>query len=313
MTGHAAPPRDEPAERTERREEQPGDVGPALRVVAWGVRGSIPTPGAHTAGTGGNTSCVEVATGAGRLILDAGTGIRRLGRALPPAARQGTVDVFLTHFHHDHVQGLPFFAPLYERGATVRVHAPPQPGLSLEALVRAPLAAVYFPVPPEGLAAEIQVREAPLDGWEHDGLEVSAIRLRHPSVTYGYRVRSGGRAVAYLPDNELSGGAYPVDPTRAWYERLLAFLDGVDVLIHDAMYDEAELPSRDGWGHSSVEQAVRLAEDAGVVRLILHHHAPDRSDRELAKLLGTARRELAARSSGLKLDLAVEGCRIEIG
>lgn len=314
MSGPPAAPWHVRTEGAPDAEGRPPDVGPALRVVAWGVRGSLPAPGAHTAGTGGNTSCLEVVTHDGRrVILDAGTGIHRLGRALPAAAREGTLDVFLTHFHHDHIQGLPFFAPLYERDATVRVHAPPQPGLPLEALVRAPLAAVHFPVPSDRLAAEIEVREAPLEGWEGGGLEVTAIRLRHPSVTYGYRVRREGRAVAYLPDDELAGGEYPVDPASSWHERLLAFLDGVDVLFHDAMYVDTELRERDGWGHSSVGQAVRLAEDAGVPRLILHHHAPDRSDRELERLLAAARRELTARSSALQLDLAVEGRPIEIG
>jgi phosphoribosyl 1,2-cyclic phosphodiesterase len=279
---------------------------PALRVRCWGTRGSLPSPGSDTVRYGGNTSCVEM-TGRGgeHLIFDAGSGIRPLGEALARVSRDLSADLFLTHFHWDHVQGLPFFAPIYSESSTIWIHGAVQGDLDLPTLVAGTMGPVYFPVPFEAVAAQVQFGEVTGAVVERGGLTITSHRLRHPTRTYGYRVDSGGGSVSYLPDNELVGGSY--DVPAGWYRSLCRFLEGTDVLFHDAMFTDAEYPRYEGWGHSSMSQAIQLAEDAGVRRLCLFHHSPGRTDAELTRLVSDARDDLARRGSLLTLDVATEG------
>jgi phosphoribosyl 1,2-cyclic phosphodiesterase len=279
----------------------------ALRATCWGTRGSIPSPGRATARFGGNTSCLEVRTADGRcFIFDAGTGIRVLGRRLDALDEPTDVDLFLTHFHWDHIQGVPFFAPLYRPETRIRIHGPRQGETDIETLFRGQMGPVYFPVPYEALSASLEFIHLDDAPWIDGDVEVSAIRVRHPARTYGYRIRSGRAAVAYVPDNELVGGSYEVGGD-AWYRELVEFLGGVDTLFHDAMYTDQEYPAVEGWGHSTFNQAVRLAEDAGVRRLYVFHHAPERADAELVTLTDQLRDALARRGSRLELGIAAEG------
>ncbi len=278
-----------------------------LRITCWGTRGSIPSPGPATARFGGNTPCVEVRTADDRcFIFDAGTGIRLLGRRLEAAGGPTEADLFLTHFHWDHIQGVPFFGPLYRPETRIRIHGPRQGDLDIETLFRGQMGPVYFPVPFEALSANLEFIHLEGEPWVDGNVEVSAIRLRHPAHTCGYRIRSGKASAAYVPDNELVGGSYEVDG-GAWYQELVEFLGGVDVLFHDAMYTDEEYAAVEGWGHSTFNQAIRLAEDAGVRRLYVFHHAPERSDAELLDLLQQLRDGLAGRGSPLKLGIAAEG------
>jgi phosphoribosyl 1,2-cyclic phosphodiesterase len=282
---------------------------PAIRAICWGTRGSIPTPGRDTAGFGGNTSCLEVVCGEDRrLIFDAGTGIRLLGRKLASEPGATDADLFLTHFHWDHIQGLPFFAPLFDEAYTIRVHAPRQGGVHVKPLFAAQMEPYFFPVPYSALAATIEFEEVEEAPWELNGVRVEQMRVRHAGNTFGYRVGYGDRSIAYVPDNELIGGDYPLG--EDWYGRLVAFLRDVDVLFHDAMFTEAEYPGRTGWGHSTFHQAIRLAQDAGVRRLCFFHHAPERSDAELRSILDELRNDLARQGSPLVIDVAAEGHEI---
>lgn len=293
---------------------QPGDPPrPPLRATCWGTRGSIPSPGRGTTRFGGNTSCLEVRTADDRCyIFDAGTGIRLLGSRL--AGQPGTtdVDLFITHFHWDHIQGIPFFAPLYAEDTFIRIHAPRQGDLDIETLLKGQMGPVYFPVPYEALAASLSFEHVADVPWCDSGVEIASYRARHAAHTCGYRVRVAGAAVAYVPDNELVGGHHPVDRPQ-WYAGLVRFLEGVDILFHDAMYTDAEYGSVEGWGHSTVTQAVRLAEDAGVKRLLLFHHAPERSDDELDAIADTVRADVARRGSGLDVAIAREGDELTAG
>lgn len=282
----------------------------ALRAVCWGTRGSIPSPGPTTTRYGGNTSCLEVRAGERLLIFDAGTGIRALGQRLAAGPGPVEADLFLSHFHWDHIQGLPFFAPLYDARTRLRIHGAPQDGVDVRALLAGQMSGTYFPVPHDALAAEMEFCEMGEAPWVEDDVEVASIRVRHPGRTLGFRVRAAGASLAYIPDNELIGASYPVDPDG--YAELVAFLDGVDLLIHDAMFTDAEYPTREGWGHSTFRQTVRLAEEAGAGRLVFFHHAPDRGDDELDAIHADLREELGHRGSELETLLAREGAELVV-
>jgi len=280
--------------------------GAPLRARCWGTRGSMPTPGITTAGFGGNTSCVEVEAAGRQFIFDAGSGIRLLGEELMrrPAAVQA--EVFLTHFHWDHIQGLPFFGPLYNPDTRIRMHGAMQGDIDIRTLIAGQMGPIYFPVPFDQVEAHMDFVHLNGESWHEPGVVVDAIRVRHPADTYGYRVRCGNASIAYIPDNELVGGEYPLG-ARETYAKLVEFLDGADLLLHDAMFTTKEYEQRDGWGHSTFDQAVQLAEDAGVKRLFLFHHAPERTDADLSRIVEELRDDIARRGSTLELEVAEEG------
>jgi phosphoribosyl 1,2-cyclic phosphodiesterase len=287
----------------------PAADAPALRVTCWGTRGSIPAPGPETVRFGGNTSCVEMNTASGcRLIFDAGTGIRALSSSLAGESRPLDAHLFVTHYHWDHIQGFPFLAQLYQPHTRLSVHGPRQGDVSVDQALGGQMSPLYFPVPLEAMAAEVQFTTADGKPWHGDDVCVEAFRVNHPGVTFGYRVSTGGATAVYVPDNELGD-----EPDPAWYREMVAFVRGADLLLHDAMLTDAEYATRRGWGHSTFAQAVRLAEDAGVRRLSLFHHSPDRSDAELAAIAGELRDGLLARGSRLVLHVADEGAEIALG
>lgn len=288
-----------------------GAATPVLRATFWGTRGSIPSPGPDTVRFGGNTPCLEVRAADGRrFIFDAGTGIRALGRRLQAESGPARIQVFLTHFHWDHIQGIPFFAPLFDADASIGIHAPPQEGVEVRTLFARQLGPNHFPVPDDALAAELRFTDVDAAPFHDGDVEIAALRVRHPTHTVGYRVRAGGAALVYIPDDELAGTGYPVP--EDWYHALVEFVGDADVLIHDAMYTAEEYAQREGWGHSTFEDAMRLAERAGVRRLYFFHHAPDRLDRELAAILAARRADVAGRASAVELHAAAEGDEVAV-
>lgn len=282
-----------------------------MRVRCWGTRGSMPSPGMATAGYGGNTACVEVVARGRRFIFDAGSGIRLLGEHLAQESEPIRAELFLTHFHWDHIQGLPFFGPLYNANTRLRVHGARQGDIDIRTLIAGQMGPIYFPVPFETIAAHLDFEHLSGNAWVEPGVEVDAIRVRHPANTYGYRITADAARVAYIPDNELHGGQYPLDAKQT-YDDLVRFLGDVDVLYHDAMFSDAEYERREGWGHSTFSQAVQLAEDAGVGRLYLFHHAPERTDADLSRILEELRDDIARRGSGLEISVAAEGEEISV-
>lgn len=273
-----------------------------LSLRFWGVRGSIATPGADTARVGGNTSCVELRAGATRIALDAGTGLRGYGSAL---AREGVGDVtlLLSHLHWDHIQGIPFFAPLYQPGARVHVISGTASG-SAEAALRAQMHTPAFPVD----LSEVPAHLSFMGARERQRIvvgeaEVYAVRGNHPDPVYAWRIEHGGRSVVYATDTEHYRC---VDP------RLLALARGADVLIYDAQYLPEEYagvggPSRVGWGHSTWEAAVELAMAADVGELLLFHHDPCRDDEAVMAVESLARARFGntvAAAEGMQRTLA---------
>lgn len=274
----------------------------AFLVRFWGVRGSIAAPGPETAGVGGNTACLEMVCGATRLIFDAGTGIRALGDAL---MKQGRVEatLLLSHHHWDHIQGLPFFTPIYLPTTRLTVIGPQTDRLSNIDVLQHQMTAPVFPVRLEELPCQLETREV----MAGDTLDVGEAHVRvgkgnHPGGCLAYRVDYAGRSVVYATDTEHYSC---VDPALRQLAR------GADVLIYDAQYTPAEYrgdagPSRVGWGHSTYEDGAKLAHDAGVGQLVLFHHDPRRSDTALAEL------ERKAGALFPNVALAREGVQIEL-
>jgi phosphoribosyl 1,2-cyclic phosphodiesterase len=272
----------------------------------WGTRGSIPSPGPATARYGGNTSCLEIRFGGGRrLIFDAGSGLRPLGQHLVSAGEGLDEIVFLTHFHWDHIQGFPFFAPLYRASTKLRVVGPKQQSVDVRSLFAGQMGPVYFPVPFQALSANIAFHHLNEGAWEDDGFRVRAMRVRHPSFTVGYRAELDGLVITYVPDNELVGGSYDVPDD--WTDRFDDFVRGSDVLVHDAMYTNKEHRQREGWGHSTFEQVLALACRTKVPRLFFFHHSPERTDSELSSILQEARDSVRVSRPALRVDAADEG------
>ena len=266
---------------------------------------------------GGNTPCLELRTSEGWLIiLDAGTGIRDLGRSLLERENGGPVagDIFLTHAHWDHIQGIPFFAPLFRKGNRFTIWGSKSLQTSIDRVVRDQMSPVVFPVSFEELQARIDFQELAEERRTGNGYEVSAIAVRHPGGALGYRFSTGnavGGALVYVSDNELSTQARYDDPPE-WRRKLVEFTRGASVLVHDTMYTTEEYASFVGWGHSTHEQAVELALEAEVGRLVLFHHRPERSDEEVDRCLEGCRAMVARRGGRLEVVAAAEGLTLKV-
>ena len=284
----------------------------SVSVTFWGTRGTIPVPGRGTERYGGNTACVSVRDTAGHVvILDAGTGIRVLGRSLRDAKYGGRLDLFLSHVHWDHIQGLPFFWPMYAPGQDIHIHGPAPTGIGLGTVLERQLDGAVYPVPPTARPAQLLVDEIPAGTTvEIPGFRIQTCPLSHPGGALGYLVTpsAGGPTVAYLTDNELGrGGAGRVPAT--WRSDVADFVRGTALLVHDGMYSPALGEERSGWGHSSALDAVALARDGGVEHLVLFHHDPDHDDRQIDGLLAEAR---AAAPAGLTVSAAREGWTVTL-
>lgn len=252
-----------------------------MDVRFWGVRGSIASPGAETARVGGNTSCVEVRCGAQRLILDAGTGLRGLGDAL--LREGGPVDaaLLLSHFHWDHIQGLPFFVPAYVPSTKLTIVGSSDGRHTLRDKLSRQMTEPHFPVQLDDLSAELSYREARPNGFVELGdVRVKVARLNHPGGVFAYRIEHGGKSVVYATDTEHYACIDPV---------LRSLAEGADVLIYDAQYTPDEYAgvggrSKVGWGHSTYVAGVEVARAAGVGKLVLFHHDPQRTDPGVAEI-----------------------------
>jgi phosphoribosyl 1,2-cyclic phosphodiesterase len=289
----------------------------SLTLTFWGTRGSVPTPGRATVRYGGNTPCIELRTADEWLIiLDAGTGIRELGRALL-AKNDGEPivgDIFLTHAHWDHIQGIPFFAPLFRKGNHFTIWGSGSLQTSIDRVVRDQMSPVVFPVSFEELQARVDFQELAEGRRAGHGYEVSAISVRHPGGALGYRFTTGnadGRALVYVSDNELSPEAR-YDDAPDWRSKLVDFVRGASVLVHDTMFTAGEYASFVGWGHSTHDQAVELALDADVERLVLFHHRPERSDDEVDGCVERCRALVARRGRTLEIIAAAEGMSLRV-
>lgn len=281
-----------------------------LLLTYWGVRGTLPVPGPDSLKYGGNTSCLTLAVeGEPLLIFDAGSGIKKLSNTLMKHPKQRlTAKIFITHPHWDHINALPFFAPLYQQGNEIEIMGTPHGDTSTRSIISSQMDDVYFPVTIREFGARVFFRDLREESLRVGNFQIDTMLLNHPGNCLGYRVTHEGRSVCYITDNEL----FPRD--SAFYNpefeaRLVEFVRDCDILIADTTYLDHEYPSKVGWGHSCVSEVVNLAHRAGVKALHLFHHDPDQDDQAIELKFSQAQAQLAALGSSVACLCPEEGNR----
>ena len=310
-----------------------------MKVRFWGVRGSLPVPGRRTERYGGNTSCVEVVTAAGtRIIVDAGTGIRLLGKELmrgdsADASGDGQAHLLVSHTHWDHIQGLPFFAPLYQAGNRLSIYTRRREDRALHTVLDG-AESPYFPAPPDEARAQLEFRELEEGASFHIAdAEVRTTRLNHPNSATAYAISADGAKVAYVSDtapftdilfgDEFLAGPHRPEtqlspPARAALDEMRAAVvtlcEGADLVIYDTMFTAEDYRLLSHYGHSRPDDALDICRAAGARTLALYHHAPERSDDEVDTMLSAAQAQSsAAGASSLGLLAAFEGLSLTLG
>jgi phosphoribosyl 1,2-cyclic phosphodiesterase len=274
-----------------------------MEIRFWGTRGSIPAPSPHTLEFGGNTTCVEVVLLNGqRVVIDGGTGLRLLGQHLIEKKDPCHFHLLLTHGHWDHLLGIPFFEPIYRESTKVIVDGWPPAFQAMTRVFDSHMGDGFFPVAFDHLKARIDylnnVVSGPLD---LDGVLIEAIRLNHPQGGLAFRIREGQHTMAFITDNELGAAKGRRVP------EFVEFIRGCDLLIHDAQYLPSEIADRKGWGHSTYQEVVALAQQGEVHNLLLTHHDPSRSDADVEKIVALSRDLAAGHATLHYIDAAREG------
>ena len=301
----------------------PPNLSPApVRLKFWGVRGSIPTPGADTVFYGGNTSCVEVRADHEIIILDSGSGIRPLGQALNDEFKGKPINVTLliSHTHWDHIQGFPFFGPAYNPKNEIKILGFEGARKGLENILSSQMESSYFPVSMAEMPGNITIQELKDATFRVGQVRVQAAFLNHPGICTGYRIFTSAGSICYMTDIELVKrmraeqsvqiSAEEEKFARLQDERFALFAEGAEVLILDAQYDATEYKGHIGWGHSCVDDSVAFAIAAKVKRLFLFHHDPDHNDEKISRMVASAREQVAASGSDLIVEAAREGLEL---
>jgi phosphoribosyl 1,2-cyclic phosphodiesterase len=267
-----------------------------MKIRCWGARGSIPVSGGDYLTYGGDTTCIEIRTrGDEVIIVDAGSGIRRLGNLLIQEKRERIFMIF-THAHWDHILGFPFFKPIYQRGTTIQMFGCPLAQESIQGMISRTMEAPYFPVHFQDLQADISYHEACQSSFSIQSMTVTPIPLSHPNQGYGYKFTEDGRSFVFLTDNEL-GYQHPGGLPFGDY---VNFSRGADFLVHDAEYTEEDYPETRSWGHSVFTDALRLALEAGVKTFGIFHHHQERTDSALEGLVQHCRRVIEERGAQME-------------
>jgi len=279
-----------------------------MNITCWGARGSIAVSGREYVKYGGDTTCMEVTSRDGDIIIiDGGTGMRRLGNKLL-AAGSRTCSVLFTHAHWDHLMGFPFFKPIYMKGTKIGMFGCPYAQQSVKDIIARAMMAPYFPVDYGQLAAEFTYHLVCDAAFEIGPVRITPIQLSHPNRGLGFRFEEDGKRFVFLTDNELSLR----HPGGGEYEDYLRFAEGADLLIHDAEYTAEQYALTKGWGHSVYTDALRLARDAGVKRFGLFHHNQDRSDADLDRIVADCSRIAAEDRSPVQCFGAETGMEVTL-
>jgi len=279
-----------------------------MKIICWGARGSIAVSGKEYVKYGGDTTCIEIRSKENEIIIvDAGTGMRKLGNKLL-AEEKRSYSVLLTHAHWDHLMGFPFFKPIYMKGAKIDLYGCPYAQDSVRSIIAKAMAAPYFPVDFSQLQSEITSHGVCSDHFQIGSITVEPIQLSHPNQGVGYKFIEDGKTFVFLTDNELTlkhnGGGE--------YEDYLRFSEGADLLIHDAEYTEAQYKMTKGWGHSVYTDALRLAREAKVTQFGLFHHNQERSDAELDGMVDECRRIVEQEGGKINVFAAQAGMEIKL-
>jgi phosphoribosyl 1,2-cyclic phosphodiesterase len=295
-----------------------------MKLKFWGVRGSIPSPGPNTVRYGGNTTCIEIRSDEGKLIiLDGGTGIFALAQKLL-SEMPVTANIFITHSHWDHIQGLPFFTPLFIPGNNVRIHGSHDPvsDYGVEQVMAVQLQYSYFPVREAEMLASIEYETLAIGQTVEIGdVKVTSTLLNHPVINFGYRIDCNGKSVFFTGDHEPYYNIYdPDDEDYAGYQAMVdqkqsavdAAMRGVDVLIVDSSYTRDEYSSKKGWGHGTFDASIDMALRVGAKRLYFTHHEPTRTDDALETVFADVMDRHASRLQGMTAHLAREGLEIDL-
>lgn len=277
-------------------------------IRCWGARGSIPVSGKNYLRYGGNTTCLEIRNNREDILLvDAGSGIREAGNAFIVSGRRDFT-LLLTHGHWDHIMGFPFFKPLYQHNARITVRGCAFAQDSIREILARVMSAPYFPINYDDVHAHVDYADICGDVCQMGDLAITPIALSHPNQGSGYKFSEDGKDFVFLTDNELGfrheGGLA--------YNDYLEFCRNADLLIHDAEYRDEEYPKRRSWGHSTIEQATKLALDAGVKQLGLFHHNQDRLDAEIDDMVAACRRIITARKSSLDCFAVHQGMELTL-
>jgi CheY-like chemotaxis protein/ribonuclease BN (tRNA processing enzyme) len=282
-------------------------VSSRVTVSYWGVHGTLPAPGAGYTRYGGNTPCVSVEIGGEPLyIFDCGSGIKRLSdRIMATGSQRFSARIFISHTHWDHINTVPFFAPLYVRGNQIEIFGPYQGDLTIERAVSAQMESVYFPVTVREFGARIVFRDLREETLEFGPVRMDTMLLSHPGYCLGYKLQVRGRTICYITDNELYLAGDPRHNPR-YLQQLTTFVKQADLLITDTTYRDAEYPAKVDWGHSCVSQVAELAARADVKRLHLFHHDPDQNDEAIDAKLAETREALARLGAKLECEAPAE-------
>ncbi len=271
-----------------------------IKVTFWGVRGTLPVPGLNSVLYGGNTSCVSVEfPNDNFFIFDAGTGIKELSNYFISKHACTKATVFISHPHWDHINGIPFFAPLYTKGNEFKIYGPPNGGMSMRKLISGQMDGVYFPINIKGFEAKVSFHNLGEQTFTINTLQIQTMFLNHPGQCLGYRLNYKDKSVCYITDNEI----YPQSSrlyNESYVNKLKDFVSDTDVLITDCTYTDDEYGGKIGWGHSSVSQVAQLADMAAVKSLFLFHHDPDQTDTDIDNKLKMARAILEMKGSSTK-------------
>ncbi len=282
-------------------------ISDELLLSFWGVRGTLPVPGSRSVRYVGNTNCVTLSSPSGALfIFDAGTGIKELGDDLMSRAEPVHAKIFISHPHWDHINGFPFFAPLYAPGNDLEIFGPPHGDATIAELLTSQMQGAHFPITPREFAGQIAFQDLTEGIYQIDGVQVRTILLSHPGTCLGYRVEHGDRSFCYITDNELVPIESPHYNTH-YVDRLTAFIDGCDVLVTDATYSDEGYLAKVGWGHSCLTQVANLAHAAKVKNLHLFHHDLDQSDEDIDMKLASVEKRLRELGSSTKCVAPAEG------
>jgi phosphoribosyl 1,2-cyclic phosphodiesterase/CheY-like chemotaxis protein len=280
-------------------------------IQFWGVRGTLPVPGENSIRYGGNTNCVTLLYGKKHLfIFDAGTGIKTFSdyliqtKKLPINAK-----IFISHAHYDHINGFPFFAPLYIKGNVFDIYGPSHAGIGVEQLLSGQMDSIYFPITMQEFSAKLNFHDVAEGSFEMDDMKVEALFLNHPGRCLGYRLRYNNKSFCYITDNELFLEDSPYY-NQFEVDRLVQFIENSDLLVIDTTYTDEEYVQKIGWGHSSISRVVDVADKAKIKLLCLYHHDPSQTDDDIDKKLAIARELLKTRQSKTRCIAPHEGEKI---